>query len=203
MSKNYTEYGTSLYSLYKFCGKNDLRSDENYAYAESLLDMESFADWIIFQSYAGNLDINGNMRYYYCAEDGLWRCGLVDLDLGMMAKGAFEKVADTFHHGRIMGSLMENEKFQHLLATRLAELLAGPLSDESMIAQIDEMAAVIRPETVYEEERWGTPVRNWEILVEHLKDYCDGRSDRMIRSLCDLANFTREEKKAYFGELLE
>lgn len=193
----------SLQDLYDFCEDNSLRSEKNYAYAKSVLDMSSFADWIILQSYVGNLDINGNMRYYYCSVDGLWRCGLVDLDLGMFSQSAFDEVATTWHHGRVMGALMENEEFQDLLATRLAELLAGPLSDENMIRRIDEMAAVIRDETVNEQERWGTPVLNWELLVEDMKEYCDGRASQMINSLCSYMHFTLEEKDYYFGELLQ
>lgn len=193
----------SLKALYDFCKDNSLYYEKNYAYAESLLDMSSFADWIILQSYVGNLDINGNMRYYYSTADKLWRCGLVDVDLGMMSHSAFEEMETTFHHSRLMGSLMDNAKFQDLLASRLAELLSGPLSDESMIQRIDAMAAEIRDETKREEERWGTPVLNWELLVEDMKDFCDGRAREMINSLCSTCHLTAEEKETYFGELLQ
>ena len=54
-----------------------------------------------------------------------------------------------------------NKEFQDLLATRLATLLEGPLSDENMVKTIREIAAVIRPETQWEEQRWGTPVKGW------------------------------------------
>lgn len=201
MVKSFITPGTSLYELYEFCEYNSLSVPENYAYAESLLDMSSFADWIILQAYMGNLDINGNMRYYYCAVDGLWRCGLVDLDLGMFSHAGFENVANTFHHGRLMGSLLRNEEFQHLVATRLAELLAGPLSDENMIATIDMMAGTIRDEIPREADLWDFPVIGWERLVDEAKDYCDGRAQEMIDSLCILFGFSDAEREAYFGHL--
>lgn len=201
--KQYVQRGSSLYDLYEFCGNHSLKSAENYAYAESMLDMSSFADWIIFESYVDNIDINGNMRYYYCSIDGLWRCGLSDVDLGMFRSGGFESVGTTFHHGRIVGSLMENETFQDLLATRLAELLAGPLSDENMIATIDMLADTIRDEIPRENERWGCPPATWERFVQNMRDFCDGRAEEMIDSLCSYLHFTREEKYAYFGDLLD
>jgi len=89
-----------------------------------------------------------------------------------------------------------------MMATRLAELLAGPMSDESMCRTIDEIAAIIRPETPMEGERWGCSPEMWEKLVVELKDYCTGRSDALINSLCTWVGFSAEEKETYFGDLL-
>lgn len=203
MSKSYIEAGTDLYDLFNFCKTNDLRSEENYAYAQSLLDMDSFADWIIFQSYAGNIDINGNMRYYRCDVDGLWRCGLVDVDLGMFSTVGFDNVATTFHHSWIVSRLMDNETFQDLLATRLAQLLSGPLSDENMTATIDAMADTIRSEIPREAARWDYTTESWENQVRDLRDFCDGRAEALIDNLCSQLGFTQEEKTAYFGSLIQ
>ena len=101
-----------------------------------------------------------------------------------------------------MDDLLQNEEFQDLIATRLAELLAGPMSDASMMQTIDEIAAVIRPETPMEGERWGCPPESWENLVVEMKEYCDGRALTMIDSLCIRVGFTPEEREAYFGDLL-
>ncbi len=63
----------SLYAFYHFCEDNDLRSETNYGYAQNTLDLNSFADWIILQSYVANEDINGYMRYNCSSVDNLWR----------------------------------------------------------------------------------------------------------------------------------
>lgn len=193
----------SLNDFYTFCEDHDLRSEANYSYAESILDMSSFADWIIFQAYVGNLDIYGNMRYYCSTADNLWRCGLVDMDLGMFNEKAFDEVATTFHHGRVVKDLLENERFQALIAARLAELLAGPLSDAHMTTVIDEMAASIRSEIPGDGKRWDYSVSGWESAVQEMKDFCDGRAKEMINSLCEMCHFTAAEKESYFGELLK
>ena len=192
----------SLNELYKLCQRDSLQSEENYAYAKTVLDMSSVADWIIFESYVGNIDINGNMRYYHTTVDGLWRCGLVDVDLGMFSTMAFDQTATSFHHGVLVDDLLQNKEFQALIATRLAELLAGPMSDASMMQTIDEIAAVIRPEVPLEGERWGCPPDTWEKLVVEMKDYCDGRAKAMIDSLCTRVGFSAQEREAYFGDLL-
>lgn len=192
----------TLHDLYNFCAYNSLKDPENYAYAKSILDVESFADWIIFQAYVSNLDIYGNIRYYYSPVDGLWRVALADLDLGMMGfHDAFDKLANTFHHGRVVSALMANEEFQHLLATRLAELLEGALSDENMVAAIHSIADTIRPEAAWEEQRWGTPVSGWESCVNYMIRFCEGRGEEMIDSLCWQLNFSQEQREQYFGHL--
>ena len=52
---------------------------------------------------------------------------------------------------------IRSRRKQEFYEVRLAELLAGPMSDASMMQTIDEIAAVIRPETPMEGERWGCP----------------------------------------------
>ena len=176
--------------------------EENYAYVKTQLDVESFADWMIYEAYVSDIDIYGNVRYYRSPEDGLWRMGLADLDLGMMGRTqAFEEVYGTFHHSRLVQSLVSNAEFRDLLATRLATLLAGPLSDENMVAAIEEIAAIIRQEAVWEEQRWGTPVSGWESAVDYMIRFCDGRGEEMINSLCYVLNLDKEQREFYFGDL--
>lgn len=197
-----TTENNDLKDLYQLLKRDNLRSDENYAYAKSILNMESYADWIIYEAYMANIDIHANVRFYRNPVDGIWYMGLADLDLGMMENHeSFSMLADCFHHGLMIDALMRNEEFQHLLATRLAQLLEGPLSDENAIAMINQMADTIRDETVWEEERWGTPVHSWEVAVQYMIDFCDGRTKELIDNFCMQMAFTEEEREAYFGHL--
>lgn len=192
----------TLNDLYNFVSTHSLKDPDNYAWVKTVLDVESFADWMIYEAYVCNIDIYANIRYYMSPEDGLWRMGLADLDLGMMGRSnAFEEIYGTFHHSILIQSLMGNEEFQDLLATRLATLLAGPLSDENMVKTIEEIAAIIRPEAQWEQERWGTPVSGWESTVDYMIRFCDGRAEQMINSLCGMLGFTQQEREYYFGSL--
>ncbi len=201
--EKFAEHNTSLQRAYEFCKSNSCRSEENYAYLQTLVDVNSYADWIILEAYTGNIDINENMRYYYCAVDGLWRCALVDVDLGMFSHKGIESVTEAWHHGIIASALMENEEFQLLVARRLAEMLGGALSDENMTAQVDSMADIIRSEAALDGRRWGYSLRSWENAAEDLRDYCDGRAGELINSFCNYVGFTEAEKAEYFGDLLK
>lgn len=192
----------NLAEMYEFLGTNALNKEENYAYVCSVLDVESFADWLIFETYMDNIDIYGNIRYYYSPEEGLWTLGLADVDLGMVgARAAFATADEAFHHGLLIGRLLDNESFQILMAQRMAELFSGPMSDENMIALIRDMADQIRSETPNEQARWGTPTWGWESAVQEMVDFCDGRAKQMIDSFCIRVGFTKEEKERYFGNL--
>ena len=191
----------SLNQFYNFCKNNSLASDENYAYAKTVLDMESFADWIILQAYIKNIDIYENVRFYQSSVDGLWRLALSDLDMGFMSSGSgFEELQQTFHHGLMIRSLMANDEFKALMAERLAFWLSGPLSDENMIATIDRLAQGIRSETDNEQQRWGTPVSGWEAVVNDMKRYCTGHAERMKNDFCNVAGMYRSQLDEYFEE---
>jgi len=202
-TERYAAYNNgTLLELHNFCENNSLKSKANYEYAKSIIDVEGFADWIIFEAYMANMDINRNIRYYKSTVDGRWYLGLADLDLGIVGShAAFDLVAECFGHGTVISRLMENKEFQDLLATRLAELLEGPLSDESTLARIDEMAATIRSEAKWEEKRWGTSVASWEAMVKYMKNFCDGRAEEMIDSLCAQLGFSKQQREKYFGHL--
>ena len=46
-----TTQQNSLHNIYDYMGTHSLSNPENYAYVKTVLDVESFADWIIFQAY--------------------------------------------------------------------------------------------------------------------------------------------------------
>ena len=202
--QNYTTdiRNSSIGQMWRWLEKNDFKSEEDYAYAKSLLDIDSFVDWIIFQAYTGNFDINGNMRYYYSTADGVWRCALTDVDLGFFRAAAFKGVAESFHHGRLMGSLMENEEFRGLMNERLSQLAKTTFSNENVLATIDKIAAIIRPEIPKDAERWEYKISKWEREVQDLKDFCDGRIEYIVKDWCSLADLTKAEQEQYFGDIL-
>lgn len=199
MAKNYMLPDSSLFAVRQFCVDNSLAPQENYDYVCSVIDVDSFIDWTIFEAYTGNFDINGNMRYFYSTVDGLWRCGLTDVDLGMFTDGTFSEVIDTLQHGEIIESLFENQAFQDRMLRRMAELLNGPMSDENMAATIDMLAARIRDEIPLERERWGGTADQWERMVDDLKRFCTGRSQVLIDDIQDRFHMSRDEIDRYFG----
>jgi len=204
MQKSFAKRGIGLYDVFKFCRENDLSDQANYDYVASCLDVNSFADWTILEAYSGNFDIYGNMRYYYSETDGLWRCGLSDLDLSLFKYDKdFGDMKFTLHHGVYVNALLQNEGFQDLIARRLAELVEGPLSTEAIQGTVDMLAGTIRSEMPLEKERWGGSVKQWEKMVQKINGYLENRPTYMINNFCSVLRFTAEQKEQYFGHLLK
>jgi hypothetical protein len=179
-----------------------MRSEKDWNYVKSLLDLESFADWIIFEAYTGNFDIHENMRYYYSTADGKWRCGLVDVDLGFFRNPAFSEVVESFHHGKLVSALLTNPEFKEMVALRLAELLEGPLSDQNVQDTINMLADIIDSEIYLEAERWGYSYEMWETFTNRLRKFCKGRAKYMINDFCAVVGYGAGSKQQFFGHLI-
>lgn len=198
--KNFIRSGTSLNDVLNYVSKHDMRDSAHYAYVTERLDVSSLIDWAIFEAYCGNFDTSGNMRYLYSTEDGKWRCGLVDVDLGFFRKDAFTFPYKAEQVGTILTQLSKNAAFREQLCTRLHDLLKTGLSDDAVLARIDGMAAMIRSELPREKARWGKPP-NWEGMVTGLKTYVNGRAKKMINSIRRELGLTDGEVQRYFGDL--
>ncbi len=201
ISKNYIRGGTTLSEAERYVMNHRMASEEDYAYVAERIDVMSFIDWAIFQAYCGNFDIDGNMRYLCSSVDGKWRCGLVDVDLGMCTLNAFLTVFKAEQIGPMLRAMLKNETFRQQFLTRMAELLSTGLSKENVTNTIDAMAAEIRSEIPNEVKRWGGP-KNWESMVDAIKEFADKTVPMMIKSIQKEIGLSNEEMQTYFGGLL-
>ena len=187
----------------------DMAVDENYRAVCEHLDIDSFIDWIIVEGWCANKDLTyGNLRYGSSSEnDGKWRLMLYDLDatfsepylcFDLMASHAIA----TRQTGAMIAALLRNEEFRSKLLSRAAELLEGPLSNEALVAGIDELAAVLDPEVERNHQMLGMEKKAWLRNVEKLKARVleEDWQQHCIDMLCSYAHATEEERARYFGE---
>ena len=198
MSKNFISSGTTLSDVQTYVSAHSMTTEEDYDYVAERLDLSSLIDWAIFEAYCGNFDIKGNMRYLYSTEDGKWRCGLVDVDLGFFNLNTFQAVYDAPQIGSIFRMLLKNETFREQFLVRMAELLSTGLSEQNVTEMIDRMAAEIRSEIPNEMAQWGGP-KNWEGMIEEIRQYVRDVNPAMIKSIRRELGLTDEQISAYFG----
>lgn len=207
----------------RFALNHNLANDENYNTVAEHINVDSVIGWTILQAWCSNHDCNPpNARFYYSTEDDMMRYALVDLDLGMFEYDVFDvplngSVVDGFRYSYAFNDLarklMENHQYQLRMAEQLSAALKGPMSDENVLALIDEMADQLRPEIQRDRERWskgggdGDSVEFWEHgfqMVDYLRDYVsrkDGRAKTLIKSFISHAKLSQEEIEKYFGDL--
>lgn len=120
--------------MYNLISNADPNSSDFYSLADSLIDLENFADYIITETYYGNGDwSNGypnNIKFWHVPGQK-WRMMLMDLDFGYGLTGAatnenfiVQAINDPFIRLDVICSkLLQNETFRIYFIDRYADLI--------------------------------------------------------------------------------
>jgi len=158
-----------------FSKKNDLTKKENYEEFCRRMDIDSLIDWIIIEGYTGNTDLNpGNVRYAKSTgDDGKWRLMLFDMDSIMYTYMNCYNVVlgtTTAQYSTFITQLLKNPDFRERFLKRAAEVYNGALSDESVLAEMDRLAATIQPEVARDYARFDMTEAKWKNSVKTLRE---------------------------------
>jgi hypothetical protein len=169
--------------LREFCRTEDFSDPENYNKLAKWIDVDSFTDYLIFQSYIANNDMF-NQKYWNTSDGTIrWRPVLFDLDYGLssaywkknvLAK-YFQKEGVLSHDGTrtnmdIYCALRQNPEWCERFSERYVELVYSAFLPERLDPLVEELAEVYRAEMPMQFERIGTPGS-------------PGRMDQLIKEL--------------------
>lgn len=192
----------------EFCWNNDMADEGNYNHICSILDIDSLLDWFIFEGYCANTDIQGNLKIFRSPENGnKWQFSFYDLDWAFYdPSGDFAIILEyQANTGYLMPSLidalLQNDSFRTQFLERFKELNTGVLSNEHVLAKIDELQALIDPEVERERERWGLKYSSWLYRVDELRTYIQDydREVHNIDQICRLLDINDAERQEFFG----
>lgn len=198
-------------SVFSYCKTKDMSKPEHYEYICSVLDIDSYIDWVILQGVSCNVDLFRNVRFFRSAEsDGLWKSVYFDLDHAML-----DDYGSSFRLGKslpdedwpfmslvgessfsssrmslLFNSLLKNEQFRAALFSRYAEVYDSVLSNERILERIDYYEALLRPEIERDWERWNADSEDWDIYVDMLR--------RCVTEL-DWQNYVKESMFRYLN----
>ncbi|MBI3134258.1 MAG: CotH kinase family protein [Bacteroidetes bacterium] len=136
-----------------------------YHTIDEQVDLESFTDYVIFETYYANSDWPGNNSMWYKAGPEKWKWILNDLDYGMAYLGEKQVEADLFEKLRtsetavsaLFNFLMTVPEFKTSFKLRAAEILAGQLSEK----RVAEQFAATKNQYETEIERH---IRRWRMI---------------------------------------
>jgi len=200
-------WGTEIYDVIHYPNSHDMSDPENYAYMEAHMDLDSLIDWMILEAYCTNADIQQNLRYIKSTENGnKWQFAFYDLDWAWYAHNPFRhQFADTSSRGRqfypMTLRMMDNPEFRARFFSRCAELMETYLSNEYVLARIDEFEALLLPEMERERALWSGNVTMWLNSVQLLRDFITQTDhlQEMVDNLRLWAGLTQEEAETYFA----
>jgi len=205
-------YGSPFYNeVIDFCIFNDMSIEENYAYIEQIVDLDSLIDWLILEGFCGNTDMtHGNIRYVRSPEDdGKWRFMFYDLDATFGTAGCTyvniltEYAFNNNMIGAMVYPLTRNSEFRAKLLSRAAELYETVLTNETVLTEIDRLAELIAPEVERDYARFTMTVEDWLWDLNMMRDYITSRNWRQhcIDELCYALQVEDQERADYFGKI--
>lgn len=192
-------------ALVKYCREHDLRNDEYYRYVLSKLDYMSLMDWYICRSYMSDSDL-ANVRFYMSPEEeggGRWHWCYFDLDWAFWVnrEDPIGSVARDDGHHVVILALLKNAEFRDMFLKRYAYLMDTVLNEETIIAKIDELVAIMEPELAADRARYNLSVSTWNDYVNLLKKFVEGgkRTTTVLAGLKRYFNLTDDQMINYFG----
>lgn len=194
-----------IFDILRFARTNDLSDPELYAQFAAMVDIDSMIDWMIFEGYCSNTDIQQNLRYVKSSDNGdKWQFCFYDLDWAWYYKNGFVGILSTqkeWQHIPMCRAAMRNAEFREKFFTRAAELKNTVLSNDNVIARIDHYVQLLSPEIAREKERWGGTYADWERNVKNMKSYILDRDHwaLLLEHFQRFSNMTDAEYKKYFG----
>ena len=197
--------------VFQFAAQNDMTDPENYAHLESLIDLDNVIDWVFLEGFFANNDLTyGNLRFCRSSEDdGRWRLMFYDLDATLFKPYLNHSIL--LHRNAVQCPLVSglfvdlwsNEDFQDRFLSRAAELLKGPLSNASVLAEIDRLANQIDPEVARDQAIFNRSYASWVSNVDSLRTFITGNNWARfnVDSLCRELHLSDTVREKYFGDI--
>jgi len=203
MDGDYDRYSTLL----RFIRKNPLSKEENYKLIQTMINLDNYMDYLIVQTYVGNVD-SGNIRFWREKNDSaLWEWIVFDTDYSYY-KYKDDSISFWFNpkgtgynnlfSTELTNSLLKNKQFRTAFRKRYKERLDGPLSAETVIAGVNDMTALIKDEMPAQVKRWQlNGGKSVEKQWEDIRKFARRRPIYIMRYLDKyLAKYDRKKKTA-------
>jgi len=173
--------------LLQFVKENDISKNENYAYLQQQIDIQSFIDYHIIELFFANQDWpRHNFRYWQATKgDKRWRWLFFDCDLCMIFHhddyfGVFldNKTFNGFNRDGasfpewsviLLKSLLKNIEFRKKFIAEFLEAASTTFTADKLIEQINSYEKLYAPEVEEHISRWGNP-GNLDVWLNNVND---------------------------------
>lgn len=141
-----------------FINSADLADPANWTYVESRIDLESFMDFVISESYGNNTAWFHNREFWKERKPGAkWRWFLTDMDRTLSTSTTSGILADMLANEDVLKRLKLNPGFKQRLAQRYAAHMAGTFTASRVQGLMNQLADEISAtEVARHEARWWT-----------------------------------------------
>jgi len=203
---------TDWNTLKNYIASNNMAVAANYNHVDSLLNVKSFIDYFLINSWAVTSDwLNWNTAWWRgLAQSGSehkWRYTLWDNDacfghyinytgipsqLPSADPCAPEALPDPGGQGHtlILDSLNNNPTFKQLYHSRYIDLLNSTFGCDYALGLLDSMIAVIEPEMPRHITKWGGSMSEWHNNVDTLRSFITRRCTQITQGMVSCYDLT-------------
>lgn len=178
-------------NMVSYIQNNSLANTTNFEYAKTLIDIDSFMDYMIAEIYSTNTDWpHNNVRLWRkrttqylpnapYGQDGRWRWMLLDMDftLGFGKTSDFDGIDYATQFGNefkdIFRKLLENTSFRNAFINRFADFLNTAFLPSRTSAMLDAAKLKYAPEVEQHIRRWISisSYATWESNIENTRQF--------------------------------
>ena len=208
-----SEYGTNInyLSLYQWIQGNDLSDEDNYRHLATLMDIDNFIDYEIFEIFTANLDWPANNMRCWQEGNGPWRWLFFDGDacLYKFTKD-FDALANATYDGDeyyptsaqstlFFRKLMENDTFKVQFLSRFNELMSTEFNYAKTQTYYQEIHDLLCKEIPNQAKRFDIPSSygEWERVMKRVDRFLSNRSADIDRSLIQFATEKTNIERLY------
>ncbi len=170
---------TEWTDLLTFIDNNDINTPAGWAFVESRVDIDSFIDFVVSESFANNTSWAHNREFWKAHAPGSkWKWFLPDMDRTFKLSDINSNRFNAILNG---DALLDRVKNQPTFEARLAQRYAAHISTTFAPARIanivDTLGALITPEVARQTARWpGSFVNGQAGDLQEIKDYAVDRA---------------------------
>lgn len=168
-----------------FLKVSDLTDSDNWAFVESRIDIDSYIDFVVCESYGNNTSWRHNREFWKEKKPGAkWRWFVPDMDRTWQAGGVNgNEFNDMLQNSGILSRLKVNPEFRARLAQRFAAHIASSFAPSRVNGLLDELGPLLEPELERHVDRWngqGTTLARYADHIEEIRDFANQRGDNVI-----------------------
>ena len=183
--------------FYNWMEQADLTQEEQYAYAESKIDMNNFIDYYIFEMFCANRDWSNNNVRIWQVGNGKFRWFFYDGD-SCFTYYNFDVFANAVYVGNeqypsstkstlFFRRLIENDDFRQRFEERFLELASTNFAYENTKPFYDYIKSELQGEITNQIARFGSPPNSyswWENYSMYLiRNFLSQRCEKIIEQL--------------------
>lgn len=175
--------------LIQFITTADLTTEASWAYVESKIEIDSFIDFVVCESYGNNTSWHHNREFWREKSPGAkWRWFIPDMDRTFFLANPTGILGDMLTRDDVLRRLKINTRFKQRLAQRYAAHMASTFKAsrvQAVVAGMDEEVSAAIPRHV---ARWapdGTTVNTRNNHIQQIKDYAALRETNFAEEVAD------------------